>query len=653
MTIPLRPHTVLAASALGLTLSLGFSSALLAQEEGEKLLDFGNAKPSSAQVSVKPSDDAAKPGSVVTITPGEEGYPGVEIKPQGYLVWNLASYGHIAAKVTNLGTKDIYLSLRVDNDKDWKEQPFNAESVGIKPGETKEVSVIFGYSYGKKPGYALNPAEINKVLLFTGKSGVDQVFRIESLKAAGPAGQKPEQDPKSIRIKPENGVVLTPQTQAEGKNGAKGQVTPDGKAAEIIAAKGQSVLLKPEKGRWDFREGYMLTMKVKNMGNTAVTPRARATSQDGPTDLTPTVKPIAPGATGEISVSFIPKVPWEGEVSPKMSEKLTENKYWVQLKDTGTKFTSDAVAGIEILPDKDQVGEAKLSVTDIKLSAPPVETPAWLGKKPPVEGNWKLTFEDNFDGTEIDLSKWNIYTANYWDKRTGFSKDNVIVENGLAKLRYEKRTVKHNDDPNGKEFKYACGFLDTYGKWVQRYGYFETRVKLPKAPGLWPAWWTMPDRGIEAGEQWKRASTENDGMEFDILEHLTRWGSYRYNHAFHWDGYGKAHQAIGSSNVYTGHDKDGFITSGLLWLPGEATYYQNGQVVGVWKTDRVCKIESYPILYMVSGGWDNNALDDKQLPADYEIDYVRIWQRGDLASSVDGVQSTQRTPAAPTTPDAK
>jgi hypothetical protein len=37
-----------------------------------------------------------------------------------------------------------------------------------------------------------------------------------------------------------------------------------------------------------------------------------------------------------------------------------------------------------------------------------------------------------------------------------------------------------------------------------------------------------------------------------------------------------------------------------------------------------------------SGGWDNDQLDDKRLPADFEVDYVRVWPRKDLASAADG-----------------
>ena len=34
-----------------------------------------------------------------------------------------------------------------------------------------------------------------------------------------------------------------------------------------------------------------------------------------------------------------------------------------------------------------------------------------------------------------------------------------------------------------------------------------------------------------------------------------------------------------------------------------------------------------------AGGWDNDPLDDARLPADFVIDYVRVWQRRDLAGT--------------------
>jgi beta-glucanase (GH16 family) len=628
------------------------ASTLSAQEAVEKILDLSSASPSSGEVSVQAVDQDFAKGVRVAITPGASGYPGVSITPKGFPVWDLSAFGHVAAKVTNVGSKEFTLLLRVDNKGDWKQTPWNTEQTKIKPGETKDLSVIFGYSYGGKPGYPLKPAEVSNVMLFTAKAAQDIAFRIDSLKAGGPAGQKPTEDSRSIRIKPAAGAVLTPQTVVEAKGGAVAALSADGKTVDIKWDKGQSVVLRPEAGRWDFREANRVRVSLKNTGSAPVSPKLRIASQGGSTGTVSLPAPLAPGATAELAVSFIPATPWRGTVDPRQNTKTEEpNKSWNGMEaGTGTKFTSDAVSGIELAPgEKD--GASSLAVASVAADASAAVLPDWLGKCPPAEGDWVRTFTDEFDGNTIDLSRWNIYTSNYWDKKTYFTKDNVIVGGGTVKLRYEKKTGRHNDDPNGKELPYACGFLDTYGKWVQRYGYWESRMKLPKAPGLWPGFWTMPDRGLAAGEQWKRASTEKGGMEFDIAEHLTRWGPYRFNQAFHWDGYNKAHQALGTSQLYFETDKEGFFTAGLLWTPGSAIYYVNGREAGRWETPRICSVESYPIFYMVSGGWDNSPLDDSQLPADYEVDYIRIWQRKDLASPADGVKSARRTPAAPTVPD--
>ena len=244
--------------------------------------------------------------------------------------------------------------------------------------------------------------------------------------------------------------------------------------------------------------------------------------------------------------------------------------------------------------------ERALSVQSIKADLPALQLPDWLGKRPPVDGDWIQTLNENFDGP-LDPSIWEVKGANYWDKQSHFSKDNVIVENGNAKLRYEKKTGFHNDDPKEKQTDWQSGYLHTYDKWAQRYGYFEARMKLPKAPGLWPAFWMMPDRGHRADPQWKRQDTKFGGMEFDIMEHLTRWGPNRYNIAMHYDGYDKDHKSIGSDKIYAQPDKDGYITSGLLWLPGQAIFYANGKEISRWETERISAIPSILDVHFADG----------------------------------------------------
>jgi beta-glucanase (GH16 family) len=593
-------------------------------------------RPSSGQVTHAKEPTGQGMGLSVRIATGDEGYPGLAVMPRDG-VWDLSAHGHVEARVINTGGKPLQLSLRVDNAGPWQDQPWNTEARTVRPGETGTIKVIFGHAYGFKPGYKLDPSRVPQVLLFTGKVNDMASFSVVSIVAGGEPGETPPVDPRNLRIKPKDGVMLgrgvtmDVATQVSTRGGVVAAAADDGVRLTFPGqSTEQGATIKPAEGRWDLRNATQVSVTIRNTGAAPVSPRMRLETNGGPGEWHRPAEPVAPGQVQQIVLPFMSSVVWEGP--DEFKGEHIKGRAGVD-----NRPASDAVAGVAVVADRSDAPRT-LEVLSITAEAPPITLPEWVGKRPPVDGDWAITFEDNFDGTSIDLDRWNIYTSNFWDKRSHFTRDNVIVEDGLVKLRYEKKRGFHNDDPNGKETDYAVGFLDTYGKWVQRYGYFEARMKLPTAPGLWPAFWMMPDRGADKGPQWVRADTKHGGMEFDIMEHLTRWGPYRYNIAMHWDGYQKEHRATGADRIYVSHDEEGFITSGLLWLPGLAVFYCNGVEVARWENDRVSNVQSYPILYMVSGGWDNNALDDSKLPDDFVIDYIRIWQRSDLASEVDGPQ---------------
>jgi beta-glucanase (GH16 family) len=309
---------------------------------------------------------------------------------------------------------------------------------------------------------------------------------------------------------------------------------------------------------------------------------------------------------------------------------------WKAQPGTGTEYRSNSTTGIVFASDATP-GVKSLVVSSIVADCPELVLPDWLGKRPPVDGDWTMTLKEEFDGNAIDLHRWNVHSSNWWDKRMHFSKDQVIVSDGTLKLRLEKKPGNHNDDPKGAYTQYAAGQPDTYGKWTQRYGYFEIRQKQPTAKCLWPGFWMMPDRGLKSGgTPGKRGSTANGGMEFDITESQSSWGIHRFNIACHWDNYGKEHKAIGTSANYVQADKDGFIVVGLLWTPGSYVIYGNGREIFRWDSPRVSSQQASLILQNEIGGWDNEEVDDSQLPADYVVDYIRVWQRKDLASPEDG-----------------
>ena len=576
---------------------------------------------------------------------GTSGFPGIHVQPG--TPWDLSACGRVDATVTNTGAKPMRLSMRID---DITGETGAATQV-VKAGETVPLKIYLAYASQKA---RLKATAISGILIFTGKAIDAQSFRVDQIVADGPAGEKPPLDPKTFVLKPANGVIWAAGTTLDAAKqivpvgGAKAAVSADGSALQMDFAggKAEAVSLRPVMGTWNLNDFFQVRVQIKNAGSDPVTPLVRIDSNDGPTDTIAVAAPIAAGQSADVEVPFAGKTPWEGEDAPDASDPAL-HKTFQGKPGTGTKFGSHRVTGVTILSDQSP-GAKSLLVTSIAAENPvALDLPAWLGQRPPVHGEWTKTFEDNFDGSAIDLTKWNIYAPNFWDTRTHFSKDNVIVKDGTLTLRIEKKTGRQNDKPTGKETDYATGYADTYGKWVQRYGYFEARVKLPKAPCLWPAFWLMPDRGLQSGDQGHRQSTKNGGMEFDIVEQLSIWGPQRFNLAMHWDGYGKNHKSIGNEHNYVAADKDGFIVVGLLWTPGSITLYGNGKEIATWNNARISNVPSAILLDNVTGGWETEMLDDSQLPGDFVIDYVRVWQRKDLASPVDGPKPNSGTPAAP------
>lgn len=333
-------------------------------------------------------------------------------------------------------------------------------------------------------------------------------------------------------------------------------------------------------------------------------------------------KKIAPGATETIRLVF-------GENNGKMAFALDPTRI------TGIQlFLPNPKQDVTlVVRDLKAYGSPKAASSKAALSSPadrhiPVTPPDWLGQRPPVPGDWTLTFEETFDGPGIDETKWNISTSHF-SKFFFYQKEMVSVENGMLKLGAAKKPVE------GRE--YISGQIGGFGKWAQSYGYFEARVRLPTTRGFWPAFWLMPDRDIHGPTDqqsiWNRNSTKWGGMEFDILEHLSEWGPGRHNVAVHWDGYGEMHKAWGDSQVYYGPTPDGWHTFGMLWEPGKLTWFIDGQKKAEWENDRVGSVPAHLLLSLQLGGWATKDIDLSKINETFDVDWVRVWQRADLAEA--------------------
>jgi beta-glucanase (GH16 family) len=113
-------------------------------------------------------------------------------------------------------------------------------------------------------------------------------------------------------------------------------------------------------------------------------------------------------------------------------------------------------------------------------------------ENPPLAGTWTPTFEDNFNGSELDGTKWKM--GHHWlmNGLAGLTPDAILVSNGVLSLRASLEPVFFG----GTVRDFSSGEISTYKKFAQQYGYFEVRMRYAPKLGVWPAFWTMPDRGI-------------------------------------------------------------------------------------------------------------------------------------------------------------
>ena len=113
--------------------------------------------------------------------PASGNYPGVGFAPAAG-DWDLSDFKGIEAEVSNEGSSNLSLTLRVDNQGKGDPNTWNAEAAALKPGETKTITVFFGKTWGKE-GAAIDPAHIVETQIFAASPAEEGVFVVRSLRA--------------------------------------------------------------------------------------------------------------------------------------------------------------------------------------------------------------------------------------------------------------------------------------------------------------------------------------------------------------------------------------------------------------------------------------------------------------------------------------
>ncbi len=241
------------------------------------------------------------------------------------------------------------------------------------------------------------------------------------------------------------------------------------------------------------------------------------------------------------------------------------------------------------------------------------------------DGDWKLVWQDEFNGEAVDGSRWNFelgasgWGNNEWQNYTARSQNAYILDSVLV---IEARKENYE----GSEYTSARMTTKNKGDWL--YGRFEIRAKLPFGQGIWPAIWMLPTDWEYGG--WA-ASGEIDIMELVGHEPSTVHGTLHYGDS--WPG--NVHTGT-SFSLDNGRFADEYHLFALEWEPGEMRWYVDGELYATqdeWYSNSAPWPAPFDKRFhillnvAVGGNWPGYPDETTQFPQRMYIDYVRVYER--------------------------
>jgi beta-glucanase (GH16 family)/regulation of enolase protein 1 (concanavalin A-like superfamily) len=190
-------------------------------------------------------------------------------------------------------------------------------------------------------------------------------------------------------------------------------------------------------------------------------------------------------------------------------------------------------------------------------------TLAPLSAATPTGAGWTLAWNDEFEDTTLDTTKWRHWLAG--SRRDAVNSPSAVSVAGGA-LTISTYTS------GGTHY---TGMISTQDTYPYTYGYIEARIDYDSSPGMWSAFWMQsPTMGNPIG------SPNAAGTEIDICEHRTIDGSGSNIDGLvvgniHWDGYAAAHRSTGYSSPNLGLGT-GYHIYGMEWTPTQQKFYIDG-----------------------------------------------------------------------------
>ena len=207
-----------------------------------------------------------------------------------------------------------------------------------------------------------------------------------------------------------------------------------------------------------------------------------------------------------------------------------------------------------------------------------------------------LAFSEDFDGTELDKTKWVVATQ--------LPAVNVKVQGGKLQLGICQDSAA----------KWVGSSVSTRGRFEQARGYFEASIRFGKFQGHHGAFRLINEK-INPSEKYGEIYVA-EGFGGDVV---INWMRYNDGVALRED------KPKNLKPLPVGQAGGQFNTYGVEWAPREVTWFINGK-----KTHTVRFEMPQEKLLLVLGTtvseYERPKLDPAKLPDDVEIDWVKAWR---------------------------
>ena len=250
----------------------------------------------------------------------------------------------------------------------------------------------------------------------------------------------------------------------------------------------------------------------------------------------------------------------------------------------------------------------------------------------------RVVWHDEFDGSALDKTKWQVWgTMSSTDNVYTNDERTMQVSNGLLRLRVL---------PSGRPDKVAMlpRGLVTRDRMSFRYGYLEMRARIPFRHGSWPSFW-LQSHPKSAKADWM---SEIDVLESfastnAVVSNLHKWRGK--DHVMLPGGEGSLKRAYIFADA--AHLNDEFHVYAMEWTPEAISFFVDGTRYMTVPIDEAHDFAPKPLsgmagfhdphyvifnneIFTPGHGWcpeDKRLLPSDPLPIDYEIDWVRLWQK--------------------------